>query len=150
MLTSIESYSRAIYAFLDTAPAIRRHTVRIYPRGAHIGVLEGHIEFDQGVVLRVYERLDFARQRIVAYSYEVWRGQQQLHWYDPWEHPNNPELASSFPHHKHIPPDIKHHRVPAPQLSFAQLNLPSLIEEVEREVLGTTAPTSDTQFQAQQ
>jgi hypothetical protein len=135
VLSSIESYSYAIYAFLDTATAVRDHTIRIYPRGATIGVMEGKIEFDQGVVLRVYERLDFARQRIAAYSYEVWQGQQQLYWYDPWEHPEDASLASSFPHHKHIPPDIKHHRLPAPDLSFTRPNVQFLIREIEREGL---------------
>jgi len=46
-------------------------------------------------------------------------------------HPNVPELQSTHPHHKHIPPDIKHHRIPAPGLSFAEPNLPKLIDEVE-------------------
>ncbi len=32
---------------------------------------------------------------------------------------------------KHIPPDIKHHRIPAPELSFTQPNLPFLIREIE-------------------
>jgi hypothetical protein len=50
-------------------------------------------------------------------------------------HPNDPTLASSHPHHKHVLPDIKHHRVPAPELSFTRPNLPFLIEEIEREVL---------------
>ena len=135
MLSSIESYSQAIYVFLDTATTVRRHTIRIYPRGATIGVMEGKIEFDRGVVLRVYERLDFARQRIAAYSYEVWQGQQQRYWYDPWEHSDDASLASSFPHHKHVPPDIKHHRVPAPDLSFVRSNLPFLIREIEDQVL---------------
>jgi len=135
VLSSLEAYSRAIYSFLDTAPAVRGHTIRIYPRGAQVGILEGKIEFDHGVVLRVYERLDFARQRIMAYSYEVWRGQQQLYWYDPWEHYDDASLASSFPHHKHVPPDIKHHRIPAPGLSFTRPNLPFLVEEIERQVL---------------
>ena len=40
-----------------------------------------------------------------------------------------------FPHHKHVPPDIKHHRVPAPDLSFTRPNLPFLIKEIERQVL---------------
>jgi len=40
-------------------------------------------------------------------------------------------VASSFPHHKHVPPDIKHHRVPAPEMSFAQPNLVVLIQEIE-------------------
>jgi hypothetical protein len=44
--------------------------------------------------------------------------------------PNDPTLASTHPHHKHIPPDIKHHRIPAPGLSFTQPNLPFLIEEI--------------------
>ena len=135
MLSSIESYSQVIYVFLDTATTVRSHTIRIYPRGATVGVMEGKIEFDHGVVLRVYERLDFARQRIAAYSYEVWQGQQQLYWYDPWEHPDDASLASSFPHHKHVPPGIKHHRVPAPGLSFTRSNLPFLIREVEDQVL---------------
>ena len=40
-------------------------------------------------------------------------------------------LADQFPHHKHIPPDIKHHRVPAPGLNFTEPNLPFLIREME-------------------
>jgi|GEM_PF-4811205 len=79
MLSSIEGYSRAVYTLLDQATAVQRYTVRIYPRGAQVGVLEGRVEFDQNIVLRAYERIDFARQRIVAYSYEVWRAQQQLY-----------------------------------------------------------------------
>lgn len=43
------------------------------------------------------------------------------------------------PHHKHVPPDIKHHRIPAPGLSFDRPNIPRLIEEIERELLGTSA-----------
>ena len=39
------------------------------------------------------------------------------------------------PHHKHVPPDIKHHRIPAPDLSFTRPNLPFLIEEIVRDVL---------------
>ena len=42
---------------------------------------------------------------------------------------------SAHPHHKHVRPDIKHHRVPAPGLSFQAPNLPFLIREVEREHL---------------
>ncbi len=46
-------------------------------------------------------------------------------------HPNDPTLASTLPHHKHVPPDIKHHRIPAPGLSFTKPNLPFLIEEIQ-------------------
>ncbi len=45
------------------------------------------------------------------------------------------QSLDTHPHHKHIPPDIKHNRVPAPGLSFTQPNLPFLIEEIERELL---------------
>jgi len=44
-------------------------------------------------------------------------------------------LAATHPHHKHIPPDIKHHRIPAPGLSFTRPNLPVLIAEIKRELL---------------
>jgi len=50
-------------------------------------------------------------------------------------HPNDPSLASTDPHHKHVPPNIKHHRVPAPDLSFTRPNLPFLNEEIEHQVL---------------
>ena len=135
MLSSVEAYSEAVYALLDTSPAVRGHTVRVYARGRLVGVLEGRVDFDQGIVLRVYERLDFARQRIVAYSYEVWQGHQQLCWYDPTPHPSDSSLASTHPHHKHVPPDIKHHRIPAHELSFTRPNLPFLIAEIERDLL---------------
>ncbi len=132
MLSSVEAYSQAIYALVDPRASVHQHTIRIYARGARLGVLEGQIEFDGGLVLRVFERLDFARQRIMTYSYEIWRDQQQLCWYDPQEHPNDASLASSLPHHQHVSPDIKHHRIPATHLSFDHPNLPFLIAEVER------------------
>jgi hypothetical protein len=44
-------------------------------------------------------------------------------------------LMSTQPHHKHVLPDIKHHRVPAPDLSFTRPNLPFLVEEIERQML---------------
>lgn len=31
-----------------------------------------------------------------------------------------------------IPPDMKHHRIPAPIISFTRPNLPLLIEEIEQ------------------
>ncbi|MDM8517704.1 hypothetical protein QUF76_16020 [Desulfobacterales bacterium HSG16] len=46
-------------------------------------------------------------------------------------HPNDPFLQSSHPHHKHIPPNIKSNRIPAPLLSFTQPNLPVFIQEIE-------------------
>jgi len=128
--SSLEEYSQVVYDLLAETPRIHSHTIRLYPRSASVGVIEGDITFDQGLVLRVYERLDFAIERILTYSYEVWRAQEQLYWYDPMPHPNNPDLAHNHPHHKHAPPDIKHNRIPAPDLSFDEPNLPFLIREV--------------------
>jgi len=39
------------------------------------------------------------------------------------------ELASTFPHHRHEPPDIKHNRKPAPGISYQSPNLPTLITD---------------------
>ncbi len=85
----------------------------------------------------VYEHLtwDSGSLTIEGYSYEVWSGNQKLYWYDSQPHPNDPSLAGTHPHHKHIPPDIKHHRIPAPGLSLTQPNLPFLIQEVEKTLL---------------
>lgn len=35
------------------------------------------------------------------------------------------------PHHKHVPPNIKRKRIPAPGLSFVRPNLIQIIQEVE-------------------
>ena len=77
------------------------------------------------------EELDFEDERIIFYSYEVTRKEEQLYWYDRFPHPEDPNLASSFPHHKHVPPDIKHHRIPAPELSFTEPYRPCIIQEIE-------------------
>lgn len=69
------------------------------------------------------------------YFYQLTYKGEPLWWYDPMPHPHIPELQSTHPHHKHIPPDIKRHRVPAPELSFIEPNLPYLIEQVEQTVL---------------
>ena len=80
----------------------------------------------------VRERLLFDRSPgvIDEYGYEVWRESERLYWYDSQPHPNDPALQSTHPHHKHLPPDIKHHRVPAPEMGFTKPNLPALIREI--------------------
>ena len=77
------------------------------------------------------EELDFAAGLISSYGYEIYRGEERLYWYDDFPHPNDPTLSFNYPHHKHIPPDIKHHRVPAPGISFNQPNLPLILKEIE-------------------
>lgn len=95
--------------------------------------VEGEVHFDQNLRLVVRERLvgGYAPVLVEAYGYEVWRGDEKLYWYDSQPHPQDPSLQSSHPHHKHVPPNMKHNRIPAPQMSFERPNLPVLIEEIE-------------------
>jgi len=58
-----------------------------------------------------------------------------LYWYDSQPHPNDPTVQSTYPHHKHIPPNMKHDRIPAPEMSFNQPNLPMLIREIENLIM---------------
>ncbi len=129
-LKSLVGYSRFVAESLDRT-TVERSTVAVWSTSPYTGVAEGEIFFLQGFRLRMREELDFEAGLITAYGYEVYRGEEKLYWYDDFPHPNDPTLASAFPHHKHIPPDIKHNRIPAPEMSFSQPNLRLLIREVE-------------------
>jgi hypothetical protein len=96
--------------------------------------VSGNIYFANGIRLQVREALDFDLDEwITGYGYVCYKGNERQYWYDSQEHPNDPSLASTHPHHKHLPPDIKHHRIPAPNLSFTTPNLPFLIQEINKE-----------------
>jgi hypothetical protein len=131
-LRSLPDYEQFIYALPYQFASVARSTLTVIRRGADIARLTGEVEFADGYRIVVREKLSFAGASglIKSYGYEVWRGGEKLYWYDSQEHLGSPALAVTHPHHKHIPPDIKHHRVPAPQLSFTRPNLPALIEEV--------------------
>lgn len=77
------------------------------------------------------EELDFDAELITSYGYEVYRSEERLYWYDDFPHPNDMTLASTFPHHKHVPPDIKRNRIPAPEMSFIRPNLLIVVQEIE-------------------
>jgi hypothetical protein len=157
-LRTRETYERFLYTLTAEYPSVRRSTLVYIPSGTYFGRVEGFLLFDDHIVLCALEHLTFLPLgEIERYSYEVSRSEmtldrlielsaaeycaaayphkQKLYWYDSFAHPHDPSLASTQPHHKHIPPDIKHHRVPAPDLSFTRPNLPFLIEEIERQVL---------------
>ena len=133
-LQSLVSYSRFIAEALNH-PAVRRSTVMGWSDTPYTGTAEGEVWFSAGLRLRLREELDFAAGIITAYGYEVYRGDERLYWYDDFPHPHDPALASTHPHHKHVPPDIKHHRIPAPEMSFTRPNLPILIRDIERLIL---------------
>jgi hypothetical protein len=135
-------------------PTIRRSTLVYIPSGEFSGRVEGLLLFEQNLVLCVQEYLNFELGIIEGYGYEVSAPQvlpddpefpsadeycrasypykNKRYWYDSFPHPNDPSLAATDPHHKHIPPDIKNHRLPAPELSFTRPNLSFLIREIEQ------------------
>lgn len=135
MLPSLSEYELRIYGLPDRYLSIRLSTLVVVRHGPSFAEVSGTIEFNGGVTLSVWEDLDFALGRIRGYSYSVSRDGERLYWYDPQPHPNDPSLASTFPHHRHVPPDMKRHRVPAPGIGFDQPNLLLLIEEIECDLL---------------
>lgn len=130
-LKSLNEYS-ALIAEALSQPNVASSTVSVWSDSPYTGIAEGEALFTNGLRLRMREEVDFDAGLIISYGYEVYRGEERLYWYDDFPHPNDPTLASTMPHHKHIPPDIKRHRVPAPNMSFVQPNLPALIEEIEK------------------
>jgi len=129
-LTSLAEYSRFV-AELLSRPNVTRSTVAVWSDSPCTGIAEGEVFFARGLRLRLREELDFEAGLITAYGYEVYRGEERMFWYDDFPHPDESTLAATFPHHKHVPPDIRHHRIPAPGMSFAVPNLPGLMQEIE-------------------
>jgi hypothetical protein len=143
-LRTPDDYELFIYTLTEQFPIVQRSTVRFIRRGTTLARVIGELYFEKNVRLVVRERILYHRLPAVIdeYGYEVWQGEEKLYWYDPQPHPDDPALQSTHPHHKHIPPDIKHYRIPAPEMSFAQPNLPTLIREIE-EMLKTLTDESE-------
>ena len=132
-LRSLVEYEHFVHTLIQQFPAVRRSTVTFVRRGATLARIAGELQFDLGLRLVIRQRLLFHRLPgvIDEYGYEVWKGGEKLCWYDSQPHPGDSTLQSTYPHHKHVPPGIKHHRIPAPDMSFTRPNLPGLIREVE-------------------
>lgn len=129
-LASVANYSDFL-AELFNRPGVVRSTITVWSASPYTGIAEGELFFEDGFRLRMREELDFDAELITSYGYEVYKGTEKLYWYDDFPHPNDPTLASTHPHHKHVPPNIKRNRVPAPGISFTAPNLPQLIQELE-------------------
>jgi hypothetical protein len=129
-LTSLAKYSRFVAGVLNRS-SVMRSTVAVWSDSPCTGIAEGEVFFARGLRLRLREELDFEAGLITAYGYEVYQGDERLFWYDDFPHPDDPTLAPTFPHHKHVPPNIRHHRIPAPWMSFIVPNLPGLLQEIE-------------------
>jgi hypothetical protein len=132
-LRTPDDYELYTYTLTERFASVRGSTVTFVRLGATLARVSGELRFDHNIRLVVRERILYHRLPafIDWYGYEVWQGEQKLYWYDPQPHPDDPVLASSQPHHKHISPNIKHNRVPAPGMSFSQPNFPALIREIE-------------------
>lgn len=137
-LKSLSAYSHFIAESLNRANVVRS-TLVVWPDSPYTGIAEGEVLFANGLRLRMREELDFDAGLITAYGYEVYRGDEKLYWYDDFPHPNDATLAATFPHHKHVPPDIKHNRIPAPEINFSRPNLAILIKDIE-ELLKRESP----------
>ena len=129
---SLREYEVFVYTLPQSYEEIEYSTLIIAQRGRRYAELTGELGFSAGFRLVAYERLTWDKETLVidGYSYEVWDGPDKLYWYDSQPHPDDPSLASTHPHHKHVPPEIKHNRVPAPIISFESPNLPFLIREI--------------------
>jgi hypothetical protein len=122
-------YEKLVYGLLDNYPEVIDSTLYLYSTSALTAIVEGQVVLRNGLVLRVTEALDFKMGQIRHYSYTVFQGDERIRWYDSQPHPGVPALASTFPHHMHEHPDIKHNRKPAPGISFSAPNLPTLIAD---------------------
>lgn len=122
-------YENFLYHIQGAFPEVAASTLHLYSTSALTAIVEGSVHLHGGLEIRIIEVLDFRGGCIRSYSYTILRGDEKIRWYDPQPHPDNPELASTFPHHRHEPPDIKLNRRPAPGISFSAPNLPALIAD---------------------
>lgn len=132
-LASLADYSNFIAEILNRE-SVETSTVTVWSASPYTGTAEGEVFFINGYRLRLREEIDFADALITSYGYEVYREQEKLYWYDDFPHPDDPTLASTFPHHRHEPPNIKRNRVPAPGISFNEPNLVQIVEEIEERI----------------
>lgn len=132
-LRSPEDYELYLYSISQRFPSVRQSTLTLVRKGASLARVAGELLFDNEIRLVVRERILYDRLPAVInwYGYEVWQGGKKLYRYDSQPHPNEPSLQNNHPHHKHVLPDLKHNRVPTPELSFARPNLNYLIQEIE-------------------
>lgn len=130
---SIRNYEEYIYTLMQRHESIKRSTLIISRRGKRTAVVLGEITFDKGHRITLKERISFDTDQVIieSYGYELWFNEEKFGWYDSQPHMNEPNLASTSPHHKHVPPNIKRNRIPAPNMHFDQPNIQFLIQEIE-------------------
>lgn len=99
-IPDFEAYGLLVYSLAERHPRIKASTLVLARIGRTLAKLEGQVELEGDLLLDVWELIDFNAGRILNYSYEVYQAGEKIAWYDPFEHPHIPELASTHPHHK--------------------------------------------------
>ena len=128
-----EDYELFLYGLAQEFTSIKHSTLTFVRLGATLARVSGELHFEKNYRVVARERILYNRLPVIVdwYGYEIWKGIEKLSWYDSQPHPNEQSLQSTYPHHKHIPPNMKHNRLPAPGMSFIRPNLPIIIQEVE-------------------
>jgi len=132
MVPSRPEYESFIYSIPKVFSIVEKSSLHFFSTSATAGMLKGMVWFRNGLRLQVIEVIDFAVREILDYSYTVYKGQNKIAWYDPQPHPEDSKLVETFPHHKHLLPNIKKNRKPAHGISFHHLNLTTLFEKIEK------------------
>ena len=128
-LSSRPEYEKLLYTLPQSYPEVKSSSLHFFTTSRSAGLVKGSVWFHSGLELRVQELVDLSDGEILDYSYTVFRGEERIRWYDPQPHPEIPELAETFPHHLHEPPDIKRNRQPSPGIDFIAPNLTTLIAD---------------------
>ena len=129
MAFSRTDYENLLYTLPNRYAEVTATTLRLYSNSATTAFVRGVVQLRNGLELRVFEYLDLTDGELLDYSYEVFRGDDKIRWYDPQPHPEDASLQPTFPHHYHEEPDIKHHRLLAHGISSTAPNLPTLIAD---------------------
>jgi hypothetical protein len=124
---SREDYDTLINELPGRNPEIARSSLRLRTASAPTVIVDGELNFANGLRLRVIEAIDFKVGRIQSYAYTVWRGNDKLGWFDPAPPGPEPGLSDTYPHHYHDLTSGAEQRRPANGLSFVQPNLPALV-----------------------
>ena len=134
---SLTKYEEFVYSIANKFSFVEKSNLIVKRHGKDWAEITGRVYFKNDYTLEVREIVDFSSENFIRrYGYAVRKGDEILYWYDSQEHPHDPNLETTHPHHKHIHPNIKHNRVPATEMSFSQPNLPVLIQEVEGLIKG--------------
>jgi hypothetical protein len=135
MLDNYDEYAAFLATLQERFGSIQNIKFNAYRTSATRASSSGTIILPKEITLKFNEKINFAKKKLVDYGHVVYQASEKLYYYDSRPHPDDLSLAATHPHHKHISPDIKHHRIPAPGLSFDHSNLEFLIREIETTLL---------------